>query len=123
MKFLSFLALLSSADATSTISDSAFLEYITKYGKSYGTTVEFNFRKAIFDQRVQEHKIHNEKPNQTSTVGLNRFSDWTEYELKKLFGYRGESQHKNYTMFEEDHVAESIDWRKKGGVTAVGNEA
>ena len=121
MKFLSFLALVSSTEASS--SDSAFLEYITKHGKSYGTSAEYEFRKAIFDKRIQEHKLHNEKANQTSTVGLNKFSDWTEYELKKLFGYRGESQRRNYTMFEEGNIAESIDWRKKGGVTAVGNEA
>ena len=39
--------------------DQMFLEYCAKYGKSYATTEEFEFRKQIFVEKFNMYNEHN----------------------------------------------------------------
>jgi len=58
--------------------DYDFMGYVTKFNKSYGTKQEYLFRKSIFEVNDRYLKEFNEKPGQTSTMGHNKFSDYTE---------------------------------------------
>lgn len=65
-------------------------------------------------------KEWNSNENHTSTVGVNKFSDWTAAELKSLNGYRAEAKVANKVeVFDTENIAESIDWRTLGAVTYV----
>jgi hypothetical protein len=65
-----------SSDVMTTV-DYQFMDYVSQYGKSYGTTAEFEFRKAVFAQRLEEIEELNSRNGMTSTVGINMFSDYT----------------------------------------------
>ena len=53
-----------------------FLSYITKYGKSYATREEYEFRLNIFTKTVAFIEEHNSDP-ENHRVGLNWMADWT----------------------------------------------
>jgi hypothetical protein len=63
------LAAISSATLLSA-DDKAFFQHVSKYGLSYGTVEEFDFRADIFKTRHAEIAEFNSS-NQTSTVGHN----------------------------------------------------
>jgi hypothetical protein len=58
MKSFIALALVSAASALSEV-ESAFLGYITQYGKSYGTVAEYQFRLEQFTRNYSEVIAHN----------------------------------------------------------------
>ena len=61
-----------------------YMEYMSKFGKSHSTVIEFNMRLENFintDTFIQEW---NSDPTNTAVVGHNLFSDWTEDEKSKL---------------------------------------
>jgi len=60
-----------------------FMQYISRYGKSYDTIEEFNTRMALFQKTNTFIKEWNSQPNQTSTVGHNFISDMTEEEKER----------------------------------------
>ena len=70
-----------------TAEDYEFIRYVSKYGKSYGTKAEFEFRSAQFKQTLSKVAALNEE-NETSTHGINKFSDFTAAEWKKMLGYK-----------------------------------
>ena len=69
-----------------TEADYEFIRFVAKYGKSYGTKAEFEFRSAQFKKTLAAINAH--PADSTSTVGINKFSDYTEAEWKKMLGYR-----------------------------------
>lgn len=53
-------------------------------------------------------------------MGINKFSDWTEDEIKKINGYISDQDRvKNYANYEEGANDTPIDWRNKKAVTPV----
>ena len=62
-------------------SDSAFIEYLAKYGKSYDDLSEYEMRKKIFYDRLAIISDHNTRNNETWSMGLNEFSDMFPDEL------------------------------------------
>jgi C1A family cysteine protease len=58
--------------------------------------------------------------SKTSTVGLNKFSDMTPNEYKKMLGYRAkdEKAFRNVKVLPKSN-ADSVDWVKAGAVTPV----
>ena len=85
MKTFAAVALVAAVSAIDTATFE-FMQYISKYGKSYDTIEEFNTRMALFQKTNTFVKEWNSQPNQTSTVGHNFISDMTEEEKKGLRG-------------------------------------
>lgn len=104
-----------------TVADYQYFDYVSRYGKSYGTVAEFNFRKELFKANLLDIEEYNASQT-TSTVGINEFSDRTKSEMKKMNGYKAQPSNKNYTMFNVENLADDVDWRTKGAVTPVKNQ-
>lgn len=54
-----------------------FATYIAKHGKTYRTIEEYSIRLSQFKSNYDKISAYNLQPVRTSTVGLNKFSDWT----------------------------------------------
>jgi C1A family cysteine protease len=59
-----------------------------KHGKTYATTTEHDFRLSVFHNMLQRIKAVNANPANKHTEGLNKFSDLTKEEFKKMHGYK-----------------------------------
>eukprot|EP00355_Strombidium_rassoulzadegani_P008291 CAMPEP_0168619034 /NCGR_PEP_ID=MMETSP0449_2-20121227/6389_1 /TAXON_ID=1082188 /ORGANISM="Strombidium rassoulzadegani, Strain ras09" /LENGTH=330 /DNA_ID=CAMNT_0008659947 /DNA_START=12 /DNA_END=1004 /DNA_ORIENTATION=+ len=103
-----------------------FFDFIATYGKTYGTVEEYNYRLGIFAENLAFIEEHNSENDKTSTVGINKFADFSPEEMKKLLGYKGSRSEaeKNYVDFLDENTSldVSIDWRKRGAVTRVKNQ-
>jgi len=103
-----------------------FNEHLAAYGKSYGTKEEYNFRMEIFAQKHQEIAEINAQEGNTFTVGHNMFSTWTHDEYKQLLGFKAPSAdqiNENVVELDTTNLADSVDWRTKGAVNPVKNQA
>lgn len=132
MKFATAVLILGAVEASSkflsrsdllTAEDHEFIKFVAKYGKSYGTRAEFEFRSAQFKETLAKIEAHNSE-NGTSTVGVNQFSDFTASEMKKMLGYTPSKMVKSteYKMLSEENLADEINWNTKGAVTPVKNQ-
>jgi len=103
-----------------TAEDYEFIRYVSKYGKSYGTKAEFEFRAAQFKQTLGKIASLNEE-NGTSSHGVNQFTDMTQAEYRKRLGYKPNAarSEKNATPLSEDNLADEVNWVTKGAVTPV----
>lgn len=61
--------------------DKAFTTYLAKYGKSYGTKEEYEYRRELFEQNLMFIADQNAQNDGDYRIGLNKFSDMNEYEL------------------------------------------
>jgi len=120
---------LAGAGITCTTSDveggvqTRFMEHVANYGISYGTQEEYNFRMELFAKRDAAYNEINEDPENTFVVGHNMFSTLTEDESKKMMG-RAPSHNKTLEVEEINELTSaSVDWRKKGAVNPVQNQA
>ena len=86
MRTFASLALLGVATAMPLAeNESEFMNFITKFGKSYVTIEEFNFRASIFAKtRAAINQINSEQD--THVAAHNKFSDYTHEEYKRMFG-------------------------------------
>ena len=98
-----------------------FVNYVALYGKSYGTKEEYEFRANLFKQTMEFVKRENEKKENTFTVGINKFADWTPTEVKRLMGYRKSDNKKEYIQANQNEVSipTSVDWRDEGAVNPI----
>ena len=103
--------------------EQAFVDYLTKYGKSYGTKEEYMFRLSLFSKKLAFIEEFNAADGDHHHVGLNYMSDWTQYEYKRLLGYKPINRKKTQQMTLQEQNAKdlpsSVDWRKQGAVTFV----
>jgi C1A family cysteine protease len=105
-----------------TSEDLEFLKYVSKFGKSYGTKEEFNFRLDQFKNNLLNIISENSKNDNTYTLGVNKFADWTPAEYKRILGYkRGQlsAMASEIRVLDENADPQPIDWRTKGAVNAV----
>ena len=58
-----------------------FMRHVAEFNLSYATTAEFEARQAIFAERHDLITAENANPENTFTIGHNRFSTWTNSEL------------------------------------------
>jgi len=99
----------------------AFVNHMNKFGLSYGTQEEFEFRFQLFQQKDAELAKINSDPENTFTVGHNKFSTWTESEYKRLLGTHITDVEADIVEFPEGPIPDAVDWRAKGAVNPVKN--
>ena len=101
-----------------------FLNFKKEYGKLYSSTEEHNYRFAVFNENLEKIALHNAK-NLPWTLGVNQFADISEEEF--LHKFCGCARDPNARMRRVTPVfgdaPEAIDWREKGAVTPVKNQA
>lgn len=98
---------------TLTAEDYEFMKFITVHGKSYGTKEEYEFRASLFKKTIAKIKEENAKTENTFTVGINRFADWTNEEIKRLLGYKSSKIFIGNVEALPGNVSipSSVDWR------------
>jgi C1A family cysteine protease len=99
-----------------------FMLYLSKHGKSYGTREEYEFRLEQFRLSLYKIREHNSRNDVTYSLGLNKFSDMTHQEYKKLLGYKkplGLKQSQIRILDTEENSPEGVDWRSQGVVNKV----
>jgi Cathepsin propeptide inhibitor domain (I29) len=75
-----------------------FIKFTALFSKSYGTKEEFDFRSALFKKTLDFIRSENARNENTFTVGINKFADWTPAEYKRLLGYKPHGGAKNYPV-------------------------
>jgi len=104
-----------------------FLSHVAEHGLNFATTEEFTFRQALYLDTDAEYKLINSDKNNTFTVGHNFMSTWTHEEYKQLLGAKipENYQLENVVDLVEEHfeTPDAIDWRTKGAVNPVKNQA
>ncbi|KAF6163047.1 hypothetical protein GIB67_001375 [Kingdonia uniflora] len=113
----------------STPTSDLFSSWCTQHGKSYSSEEEKLYRLKVFEDNLNFVKQHNTRLNSTYTLSLNMFSDLTHYEFKaSRFGLSSSPVVKSILQVPKEGVTvsdipASIDWRSKGAVTAVKDQA
>ena len=119
----SFIGLYDCAPAFSLEMTQNFVNHVSDFGLSYGTEEEFNFRMQLY--AAKDAEINKINSSQTSfTVGHNQFSTYTEYEMKKMLGFRQPVGVIDVepTIFDESDLADEVNWVTAGAVNAVKNQ-
>jgi C1A family cysteine protease len=97
-----------------------FMNFVSKFRKSYGTREEYNYRlnlfrsalKTIDSKNAEGHAVH----------GVNKFADLSKAEYKKLLGYKKIDKSKKKgikAVYDPATLPARVDWRENGGVTPV----
>jgi C1A family cysteine protease len=101
--------------------DLEYLKYVAKYGKSYGTKEEFEFRGDVFKNTLAALAEVNSQNDNTFRVGINKFADWTPAEYKRMLSYKPIRGSKAAPVFSAENVSipDKVDWRSEGKVNPV----
>lgn len=117
MKTIAIAAFVGAASAMSEI-ESAFLAYITEFGKSYGSVEEYGFRLSQFVRAHTEILEHNATES-SFKLGHNHMSDWTEAEYKAILTHRpmdeADKIYEEQPEGLEARASPEIDWRNFNG--------
>ena len=104
---------------TLTGEDMEFLKYVAKYGKSYGTKEEFEFRADLFKKTLTALSQENSKNDNTFRVAANKFADWTPAEYRRMLAYKPLRGNVTPVVDTPVSIPTSIDWRTEGAVNPV----
>jgi len=119
---LVFALILSSAFATLRVdTQSAFVSFMHKYGKSYNHD-EFQVRFNNFKSNLAFINAHNARNDVTFKVAMNKFGDLTSEEFGRLFnGLRVPQGYVHQASFVNPQVAlpDTWDWNAQGAVTPI----
>ncbi|KAF9619251.1 hypothetical protein IFM89_005805 [Coptis chinensis] len=132
MSVLLYLIVLINLSVSSLTTD-LFNTWCEKHGKSYSSEEEKFFRLRVFEDNLAFVTEHNRMKNSTYTLALNDFADLTHLEFKTSWlGLKlpplGVQSVKELSMPLRSSrivhkIPSSIDWRTKGAVTSVKNQA
>jgi C1A family cysteine protease len=99
--------------------ESAFLGYITEFGKSYSNMAEYEMRLTNFAQKHSVIRAHNAEES-AYKLGHNKMSDWTEEEYASVLTYKPNMV--NSTVVESDVSPmgySPVDWRSTSCLSPV----
>lgn len=105
----------------------AFVNFMNKFRKTYGTREEFKYRLSIFASNLRKMEMHNTLNSESSfRMGVNKFSDMTPEEYKVRLGLkdfnnkaRSHNGENSFIIFNTTNLPSSVDWRPTGAVTKV----
>jgi C1A family cysteine protease len=109
MKSFILASVAASAMALSEI-ESAFLGYITQFGKSYSSVAEYEMRLRNFAVKHAVIEAHNET-GEAYKLGHNKMSDWSEEEYNSILTYQP-GLHNVTATFDEVAASTPVDWRQ-----------
>jgi C1A family cysteine protease len=96
-----------------------FVDHVSKYGLSYGTDEEYQFRFQQFTQTDVEIQRINAEEGNTFTAGHNKFSTFTKFEMDRLKGKKAPVAQTRVVHLDASNLTDSVDWRAKGAVNPV----
>lgn len=101
-----------------------FLKFQRQFGKSYGTPNEGDYRLRVFNKNYKEIEEVNARAT-TFEFGVNQFSDLTKEEFTaKYTGFKPTPQERRqYVNISQSSNGGPIDWRTRGAVGPVKNQA
>lgn len=113
-------ALVGAVSAETTLAQT-FANYVAEHGKNYATVEEYEFRFIQFARTLTDIYAFNMVPDQTSTVGLNKYSDWTPLERKQISNYvtRTVVTDANIVTLDTSDLPSEINWIDLGAVNPV----
>ena len=103
-----------------------FAQHVNKYGLSFATNEEYEFRFEIFLKKHGElvKAMSDSSQNGSFILDHNRFSTLTDEEFKRYLGKRPEMKRgeKEYARLDTSGLsADGIDWRERGAVNPIQN--
>nr|ACX54787.2 cysteine protease [Arachis diogoi] len=102
-----------------------FTTFKTKFGKSYATQEEHDYRFGVFRANLRRAKLH-AKLDPSAEHGVTKFSDLTPEEFKRQYlglkPLRLPSTANKAPILPTSDLPENFDWRDKGAVTPVKNQ-
>lgn len=104
-----------------TAEDLEFMKFVSKFGKSYGTKAELEFRAEQFKNSLTAISEENSQNDNTYQVGINKFADMTPTEFKKLLGYKKPVRNlrdRKPRVLPTDNLPTSVNWVESGAVNA-----
>ncbi|CDW75635.1 cathepsin l [Stylonychia lemnae] len=99
-----------------------FINYISKYTKSYQSTEEYNKRYELFLKTKEQIMRTNSQNGASYRLGFNQFSDWTDAEFNQILGDKAvqdQDDPAHLLVLDASKNAATIDWRQQGVVNPV----
>lgn len=115
----SFVAVSLTAVASAATFKESFLQYITKFGKSYTTVEEFNLRMELFAKTDAFINKHNSLLGSGYRMGHNKFSDFTETEWEAMNTATAEYPRQASHYINLQSTPSPVDWRALGAVSPI----
>merc|ERR1712146_405779 len=124
MQVFSHIAHLLGKHDTIPASEHAFFRFIAEHNRQYATHGEYRHRLHHFSEYLKFVEEHNSANGNTWTVGVNQFADYTPEERRAMNGYRADLKKANPVQnLSTANLADEVNWRSKGAVTPVKNQA
>ena len=105
--------------------DHHFRLFKRKFGKSYATKEEHEYRFSVFKTNLRRARRH-QKLDPSAVHGVTRFSDMTPAEFRRnnlgLKRLRLPSDANKAPILPTENLPADFDWRDRGAVTAVKNQ-
>ncbi|XP_015788835.1 cathepsin L1 [Tetranychus urticae] len=124
-----FIALFVLVSAASFSNENEWESFKAKHNKVYADEREEAWRKTVFLNNLKKIKAHNERANNgehTYRLGVNKFADLTYEEFKSAYLGFKKSHYSTPVVHNVNKTVQlpaSVDWRTKGIVTEVKNQA